>query len=148
MKVKFTRGYPGISGKSDGIVYCYSRTTGLFYARRYVRPEITAANKRVGGIAKNLFRIDPSPEYRNDLSLYLSRYNALRENRNRPVRSWTNLYLKLMYAMAKADPGIDLRTLDREEIILRDLPCLSLKRAVEAGILPAVQGYVSFDHQI
>lgn len=148
MKVKFTRGYPGISGKSDGIVYCYSRSTGLFYARRYARPEITESNKRVGGIAKNLFRIDPSPGYRNDLSLYLSRYNALKENRARPVRSWTNMYLKLMYAMAKSDPTLDLRSLSREEIYARDLPCISLKRAIEAGILPAVHDYEGFDHLI
>ena len=40
-----------------------------------------------------------------------------------------------MHALAKADPTIDLRTLTREEIYARDLPCISVKRAVEGGLV-------------
>jgi hypothetical protein len=53
-----------------------------------------------------------------------------------------------MYNMAKADPGIDLKTLTREYIYMHDLPCISVKKAVEAGILPEVYMYEAYSNEI
>jgi hypothetical protein len=61
---------------------------------------------------------------------------------------WSSFYMKLMYDMAKADNSIILSTLTREEIYTRELPCISVKRAVEAGLLPVVYDYQSFDREI
>mgnify|MGYP006987161020 CR=1 FL=1 len=46
--------------------------------------------------------------------------------------------LNLARDMAKWDNIIDLLSLSREEIYTRDLPCLSVARAVEAGLPPVV----------
>jgi hypothetical protein len=50
--------------------------------------------------------------------------------------------------LAKAMPEIDLSTITREEINSLDLPCINIKRAVEAGLLEAVKDYTRLDHQI
>ncbi|HPS40224.1 MAG TPA: hypothetical protein PL124_12465 [Candidatus Cloacimonadota bacterium] len=145
MKVKFEFGLPAFTGKSGNMVYCYSRFLGKYYARRNVYPRLTQENERIGSVSGNLFGLKPSEAYKNDLKNYLMRYRSLKRS-NKNIFTWTSLYLKLMYSMAKADPGIDLRTLTREEIYQRDLPCISVKKAVEAGLLAKVlewEGYVN-----
>jgi hypothetical protein len=148
MRVTLENRPTGLSGKVGELVYCYHRREGIIIARRYTYPTITEHNKKVGSISANLFGIKPSSCYKQDLYFYIDRFNGLRDNRQNQMRSWVNVYLKLMYAMAKADPSIELRTLTREEIVERDLPCLTLKKAIEAGLLPQVYGWESFTHEI
>lgn len=148
MKVSFQYGLAGYTGKADGLVYCYSKAMGRVYARRNTYPRLTSENERVKNITSALFAVKPSTAYCDDLRYYLTRYNALRENRDHPMRSWSALYLKLMYDMAKQDPGIDLHTLSRSYIYAQNLPCISVKRAVEAGLLPVVYDYQRFEAEI
>ncbi|PKN80124.1 MAG: hypothetical protein CVU48_03060 [Candidatus Cloacimonetes bacterium HGW-Cloacimonetes-1] len=148
MKVNFQYGLAGYTGKADGLVFCYSRALGRVYARHNTYPRLTPENDRVRDITSALFAVKPTAAYCNDLRFYLHPYNALRKNHERPVRSWSALYLKLMYNMAKLDLAIDLRTITREEIYALNLPCISVKNAVESGLLPAVYDYQRFDNQI
>jgi len=46
-----------------------------------------------------------------------------------------------MWMLARINPEVDLATLTRDDIFTLDLPCISVKRAVEAGLLPRVKGY-------
>ncbi|MDD2229085.1 MAG: hypothetical protein PHY48_06705 [Candidatus Cloacimonetes bacterium] len=148
MKVSFQYGLAGYTGKADGLVYCYNKALGRVYARKNTYPKLTAENERVGSISSNLFRIKPSPAFREDISIYLTRYNALRINNTKPVRSWSALYLKLMYDMAKQDSSINLKTLTRSQIYENNLPCISINIAVEAGLLPVVKGYERLEGNI
>ena len=50
-----------------------------------------------------------------------------------------------MFRLAEAYPEIDLKTLTRDEIFANDLPCISVKRAVLAGLIPKVQGWERLD---
>jgi hypothetical protein len=45
-------------------------------------------------------------------------------------------------------PEVDLRTISRETIYQNDLPCKSVKQAVEAGLLPVVKGYERMNAEI
>ena len=148
MKVKLEVRPNGLSGKIGDLVYCYDRRTGSIIARHYVYPNITEHNRKVGSTCANLYSIQPSTGFKENLYFYLDRYNGLKENRNSSARSWSNLYLKMMYALAKSDPSVDLRSITREEIYSRDLPCISLKRAIAAGLLPQVHGWEEFDKEI
>jgi hypothetical protein len=141
MKVGFQYGLHGYTGKLDGLVYYHDKLAGRTYARRWVYPRHTQENERIGSVTENLLAIAPSEAYKDNLRLYLTRYNALKSAECRPLRSWVNLYLKLMYAMGKALPEIDLRSLSREQIYRDNLACISVKTAVEAGLLPKVIGY-------
>ncbi len=148
MKVKLEVRPTGLSGKVGDLVYCYYRREGMIIAREYTYPRITEHNKKVGSISSNLFKLEPSDGYKSNFYTYVDRFNGLKENRSSRARSWTNIYLKMMYAMAKADPTIDLRTITREEIFERQLPCISLKKSIEAGLLPQVYGWEEFSKEI
>jgi hypothetical protein len=56
--------------------------------------------------------------------------------------------MKLMFSMAKTIPEIDLSTITKQEIYDFELPCLSVNRAVDAGLLPEVKGYKRFNNLI
>ncbi len=148
MRANFTYGIGAYSGKLDGVVFCRYRREGLVLVRKYKYPTLTENNHKLGGITANLHKIKPSEGYKNDMRTYLSRYNTLRENENRYVRSWVNMYLRLMREMAKRDDSIDLLTLGREEIYTHDLPCISVARAVNAGLLPVVYDYEHLDREL
>ncbi len=148
MKVSFQYGLAGYTGKVDGLVFCFNKELGRVYARKNTYPRLTSENERIGSITSALFALKPSEAFINDLLPYRIRYNALRENHGQPTRSWSALYLKMMYNMAKMDDSIDLRTITREEIYSRDLPCISIKKAVDAGLLPKVYGYEAYTHQL
>jgi len=147
MKVIYKYGLGGYQGRMDGVVLCYNRYLGRAYARKMVYPKITEKNREFGSVTANLFKVKPSQGYRNDLYFYMTRYRNLNEA-NMNLITWSNFYLKIMYNMAKADDSINLMTITREEIYTRDLPCISVKKAVEAGLLPVVYGYEDFAHEM
>ena len=148
MKVKMQYGMPAISGQVGELVYCYNKLTGKMYARRYEYPTLTENHHKMGGVAKNLFAIKPSEDYKYDCRTYAYQLASLRSNKSVNIWTWSNCYLHLMYAMAKALPELDLSTLTREEIYAQDLPCISIKRAVEAGLLEKVKDYMRLDNPI
>lgn len=148
MKTKPNLGLPQYSGKYGEVIFCYNRILGTSYVRRNTYPRLTEHNSKIGAVTRNLNSLQPSQGYKLDLELYLMRYNALSDNRSIRSVVWTNIYLKLMYAMAKAMPEIDLTTLTREYIYEHNLPCISIKNAVKAGLLPKVVDWEAFDHQL
>lgn len=148
MRVGFEWGISSYSGRQQGVVFCHLRRENIVLVRKYVYPTLTEQNHKIGSTTANLHSIQPSEGYKEDLRNYLWRYNTLRENEGKYLRSWVNLYLKLMRKMAKQDSSIDLLTLTREEIYQRDLPCISVKRAVDAGLLPAVFDFKTMTREL
>ena len=96
----------------------------------------------------NLKLIQPSEGYKQNLRDYLLAYNSMKENQNKLMLTWNNLFLKLMFAMEKANPAVDLTALTREQIYVDDLPCKTVKNAIEAGFLPAVDCFQRFTREI
>lgn len=146
MKVKMQFGNEPISGKAGELVYCFNRRTGKMYAKSYTYPTITDNNRKMGSVAKNLFSIKVSEDYKYDCRTYAYLYSTSDKNRGVNIWNWSNCYLHLMYAMAKQMPELDLSTLTKEEIYSLDLPCISIKRAVEAGLLAVVKDYARLDN--
>ncbi len=141
MKVGFNDGMGILSGKFSEIVYCYSRRYGYKYARKRVYPTLTSVNEAIGSKSANIWRLEPSDAYKQDLRDYVQAFDGMRNNYRMPLRSWSCLYTKLMYALERAYPGVDLRSITRQEIYDNDLPCISIKKAVEAGLLNPVKGW-------
>lgn len=141
MKVKIKSKPRLPKGKKERIVYCSYRDGEVIVARRYVYPKLSGQNSSFASRNTNIFGLNPSEEYRNDCREYINAYNATPQGQESPVRSWNNLYIKLMSAMARQDPELELCTLTREDIYARKLPCISIKSAVEAGLLPKVKNW-------
>ena len=148
MKVHFKYNIGAFSGKlEDGIWYYHPRLK-VSLMRLYAVASRNPSAVRLKAVMKNLKTIQPGEDYKRNFRDYLLAFNELKVYRHTPVLTWNNLWLKLLYAMQKALPGIDLTTLSREQIYEQDLPCKTLKRAIEAGLLPVVKNYQRFTAEI
>ena len=140
MKVYFKHMVSGYVGTADDMIYYYDPRLRRIVARRKPHPKPTEINHAFGRVIQNLTGLKPSRFYVDDLLCYAERsYSAGLFRGIRPL--WTNLYVKLMFAMAKQYPHLDLATLTRAEIVNQDLPCRSVSRAVAAGLLPEVRNW-------
>jgi len=149
MKVHLSMGVNGLSGKVDGMIYYYHPKLKVCVMRKYVRPELTANNKRTTSIMANLKLINPSEGYKANLKDYIMYYNDSKEYGHKPINAWNNAWLKLMFAMQKAMPEtVNLKTLTRDLIFVQNLPCKTVKDAIDAGLLPAMPGYERWDKTI
>ena len=158
MKAFFRNMLQAYRGKCDGLVYYYNPRCNRVVVRPHVKPRPTDQTRRFGAVAGNLKALAPSEGFRGDLRAYVEAFNRRSGAHRDPLLNWYNAYMKLMYALASrwvAAPGggllpledfpegtpLDLATLTRGMIAEYDLPCVSVKRSVEAGLLPAVRGY-------
>lgn len=147
MKAYVQEGIKGFSGKLDGAIYYYHPRLKRTLMRRAPKMPIQQQNHDYRDISRQIKALDPSEGYRNDFKNYL---NLLRD-RDDSVRlpSWYSLYIKMLWAMqAKYPATVNLKTITREQIISQNLPCRSVKSAVEDGLLPSVPGYQYMDREI
>lgn len=140
MKVSYKELLRTYRGKKGGMVYYYHPGVESYIAREYVKPRATENNRKAGAIMKNLKALNISDEYREDLNVYLKLLRSHTKTRHFMRGNQWSLFLKLMWSLAKIR-DIDLEFLTRETIENQDLPCRSVKKAVEAGLLPRVGGY-------
>jgi len=147
MKVVFKQMVSGYTGSVDGIIFYWDPRLQRILARSKPKVRINQNHIDFGKIAKNLMGIKPAERYKDDLRTYAERTWKLPEFGGiRPL--WNNLYLKIMYGMKKLDPSLDLETISRAQIQYHDLPCRTVRRAVEAGLLPPVRGYEELDSEL
>jgi hypothetical protein len=123
------------SGKCDGLIYYYHAGLGRLLCRRHTIPRPSESNARFTRIAANLKALNPSPEYCTDLKYY-----AALISRPGAQLNWRNVFMRLMYAVAR-EYGANLETLTRADIYAQDLPCKSVKAAIDERLLTPVTGY-------
>ncbi|MBW6513340.1 MAG: hypothetical protein K0B87_01095 [Candidatus Syntrophosphaera sp.] len=148
------------SGKCDGLVFYYNPRLDRVLVRTIPKWKPTENNHRLARIARNLKALGLSEGFRLDLITYTEMYR--REYRENSVNSWYNLFNRMMWNLAKnyslegsplapdgtppaGETAIDLETLNRAQITAGNLPCASVKQAVEAGLLLPVPGYERLD---
>lgn len=142
MKVKYSQRFKGYTGKADGMIYYFDTKSGLSLARRMFKFTNHPGQPAFRNAQKQIYSLNPTKAYIQNLKDYLILYNALPENKLSPARTWTNIFNKLMFAMQKAMPEeVDLKTITREQIETQNLPCRTLKNSIEADLLPKVIGY-------
>ncbi|MDD4309387.1 MAG: hypothetical protein PHO32_03330 [Candidatus Cloacimonetes bacterium] len=139
MKVKFKNLLMGYTGKADDSVIYYSPKYGRYIVRRAASYVEEDKHRKFSAVQKAIYSITPSLEFRQDIALYLQGYNRLPAMRDKPIVVWTNLYAKLMWNLQHIYK-VDLANITRQQIYDSDLPCQSIARAVEAGLLPHVKG--------
>jgi len=145
MKATLKNALLAYSGKCDGLVFYYNPRLDRMLVRKLPVWTATENNHRLARIAPNLTALELSAGYRLDLITYTELYR--REYKDNNCTSWYNLFNKLMWAMQK-QLAINLETLNRAQIETEDLPCISVKRAVEAGLLYPITGYERLDSAI
>lgn len=147
MKATVKSGIKGFSGKLDGAIYYYHPRLKRTLMRRMPQMPVQAQNNLYREIAKNIKALNPSEAYRSDFRAYFTQLRERDENIKLP--SWYSLYVKMLWAMqAKYSQSVNLQTLSREQIIAQNLPCRSVRAAIEDGLLPQIPGWEYFDKQI
>jgi len=147
MKVLFKNMIQAYTGKCDGLVYYYNRRLNRMCVREYVKPRATAQHSQFAAISSNLKALNLSAAYKQDLSDYTELYIRRNDNHKLPVSNWYNVFMMLMWALSRKY-AIDLKTITRQQIYDESLPCISVKDAVDAGLLPMVRGYEIFENQL
>lgn len=149
MKVHYRKGIRGYSGTTEDAVYYYHPKLQVSLVRSYVKPNNEKNTSRHTAIMKNLKLINPSAGFRLNFHDYHLAYNNHRDYQHRPMLSWNNLYIKMMFAMQKALPEqVDLKTITRQQISEQNLPCKTLKDSIEFGLLPPMDGYERWEKEI
>jgi len=149
MKVK-TRMLPvGIQGTMDDMIYYVEKRSGRTLMRKSFSFEDHPGQPAFRDAQRQIYLLNPSAAYKQDLKDYCLSYNGLPKIEGKTISSWCQMYNKLMWAMQKAMPeSVSLKTITREQIYTQNLPCISIKAAVEAGLLPAVKNYEFFNSQL
>ncbi len=139
MKVKLACWIKSVSGKLDDLVFCVDKKTETVWVRDYVVPELTEQNHLMGSIAKNLglFRRDTSEGYFADLKDYSDRYNLSSLGQSGRMNCYA-AHLKMMFALKKSTPEVDLLSITPQDVIDNDLPVKTIAEAVENKLLPSV----------
>ncbi len=130
------------TGSIDGLIF-YRRTPGgKIYVRKQFKFKDHPGQPKFAETQKAIYALRPSPAYKQNIKDYMQAYNQLPGNAENPLLSWTNIYNKLMFAMEKLLPGqVVLNKISRTQILAQNLPCITVKDAVEAELLPVVKGY-------
>ena len=147
MKAKAKFGLTGYTGNVDDMIFYTLPNSDVLIGRR--RPtHFTQSTHHADyrKIAQNIKKIAPSELYKNDFKVYTALYKELPEAKP-SVSGWYNLYITMLWTMQKAGI-VDLKTLTRQQIYDADLPCKSVKTAVQAGLLPPVLNYQGLDNWI
>ena len=104
-------------------------------------PKSTINNKLMKEIFNFAKRIGISEEYKEDCRKYIQRYNRKNRSLGKVMSTWPNVFLKVMRALLKEYPNLDLKKLTKEEIIKKNLPCCSIASAIKAGYLDKVRDW-------
>ena len=144
MKVNYNQPVHSYSGHCDGLIYYYHRRLKVYLARAYAKPRQSGQNDRIAAITRNLWALEPSQGWLYDLDIYRQIHNGNTGENEPQLLSAQSLYIKLMWAMGRK-LGLDLATLTRDDIA--ELPCRTVKSAVEAGLLPRVAGCENFTRE-
>ncbi len=135
------------TGKLDDLIYYRRKPGGKIYVRKQFKFKNHPGQPGFASAQKAIYALQPSEAYKRDLKDYLTLYNKLASTAENNAQSWTNIYNKLMFTMQKKLP-LQLKNITRAQIEQQNLPCRTVKEAVEAGLLPEVKDYERFTSPI
>ena len=141
MKPKVKMNIPRLDGNEEKYVTYYNSHLDKYISRRKVIPKPSVSNaimKEIFGFAK---RIIISEDYKEDCRKYIQRYNRKNRSLGKVMSTWPNVFLKIMRATLKDYPHLDLKTLNKEDIVEQILPCRSIASAIQAGYLEKVRDW-------
>lgn len=152
MKVKLKHSVGSFSGhfKADNLIYWTVKRTGLCFSRVYAKPELVENHHRFGQINNNLtdFYHHISPDYKRDLAAYTSFYKSEFVGMGDSVPTVFGFFKKMMYALGKKYPEIDLATLTIDDIMKHEYPVRTIAEAMRNELLPKVETYGELESSI
>ena len=140
----------GLMGRV-GTTVSYRSGSQLFgYFRAYAKPRLSAQNTILGTISKNLKLLyeEASVAWKTDLAAYTVKYGnlpILGDPMAERANSCYAVFIKLMYAFKAYDSAnVELDTIAFGDLETLVAPVITIKGAIEAGLLPSVPGYETY----
>ena len=84
----------------------------------------------------------------DDCREYIRLFNQKFRRQGRALSTWPNVYMKIMRATKLKHPGINFKTLTREDVLAMNLPCKTVADAIREGFLEEVPGFQNLDKQL
>lgn len=141
MKVTFKCNIGSYSGTLNDMTYGSYRDGSVCIGRKWVQPAPTAQQASLGSAAKNLSALykSASAGYKADLKSYAGKYGKERvSGRNLPPNAYA-IFIRMMYDYRSTDAEhINLETIDKATLTGMNAPVMSVKDAIDAGLLPSV----------
>lgn len=137
MKVISDKALRSITGRSEDMIYYTMGKTGKIYARRRFKFKNHPGQAPFASAQRAIYALQPSEQFKEDLKVYMAMHNNLPEKRGSEFTAWTNIYNKMMFTMQKK-LGVNLAEINREIIVMQQLPCINVHTAVCHGLLPEV----------
>jgi hypothetical protein len=139
MKTKFRHNVKSVQGhdRSEDEVYCSYNNGDLMITRKMPHRDVYETNKKFGRISSNIHKLYKtlSEEYIRDLSNYSLALQSVAYNPNKiPMRSF-GVFTRMMWALKKRFPEIDLEAITREDIIKNEYLIRSIVEAMMNGLL-------------
>ncbi|MBN2828907.1 MAG: hypothetical protein JXR56_01150 [Candidatus Cloacimonetes bacterium] len=149
MKVVLSYPFLTLKGTRAKSVYYHSKNSYCVTMREYVVPTPTENNEHFGSKSANLgaFYRGVEADYHYDLSNYARSYNIEYMDPYCYYQAYS-VFIRMMSALGKAYPEIDLKTITPAEVVSQGLPVVTLAEAIEAGLLPVVPDYRYLNHPI
>jgi len=141
MKPKVKMNIPRLDGNEEKYVTYYNSHLDKYISRRKVIPKPSVSNAIMKEIFDFAKRIIISEDYKEDCRKYIQRYNRKNRSLGKVMSTWPNVFLKIMRATLKDYPHLDLKTLNKEDIVEQILPCRSIASAIQAGYLEKVRDW-------
>ncbi|MDD2262078.1 MAG: hypothetical protein PHW20_07425 [Clostridia bacterium] len=148
MKAKLKVLLPGFTGNMNDVVVYYNSKLNKYITRKKVKPTFTPDNSLIQDMHVFRRRIIITEGYIDDCREYIRLFNQRFRRQGRAMSTWPNVYMKIMRALKKQYPDIDLKTISRDDVIERNLPCRTVAAAVEAGYLEKVPGCEKLDREL
>jgi hypothetical protein len=140
MKANMKEQIKGFSGKLDGMIYYYHPRLKKTLMRKAPKMPHQQMNEDYTVISRQIKALTPSDAYKYDFKGYLNELKNHDETANYP--SWYAVFTSMLWKMkAKYPDTVDLKTITRDQIEAENLPCRSVKAAVEDGLLKPVPGW-------
>ena len=151
MKVTFKYNIGTYSGTLNGMTYCSFRDGNMCIGRQWVKPSETAQQTSLAAISRNLSIVykEASTAWKADLKSYAAKYGKEHVGKkDLPPTSYA-LYMKMMYSFRDYDSeNVDLATLAFSDLETLAAPILTIKDAIDAGLLPNVSNGTSLTAHI
>ncbi|MDP8231899.1 MAG: hypothetical protein P9L91_04425 [Candidatus Zophobacter franzmannii] len=149
MKVNLDLIGRALIGKIGKLVFYKYKKSDVLLARAWVKPRRTINNDNLSSISTNLSSCynTATVDYRNDLINYATQLNLATVGENCIYNAY-NCFVKMMYAMNRLYPAIDLKTITADDIVFYELPAISVRMAVENDLLPRVRYIDGLGHEI
>ena len=147
MKVTFKYAVGSYSGTIDLAVFRPTHTKLASYMRKWVMPTLTENNELLGVISKNValeIWNKCLAGYKADMQTYADRW--FQENSGEgvwdPYKSRYAAFTKLMWHWMQDDPEhIDLATVTMEDVQALGTKIMTVKDAIDYGLLPSISVY-------